>query len=171
MLQLSNTFIERPVLSLRTGGTAATAVAPIINPDNLKIEGFYCNDRLSKNKLILLTQDIRDFIPQGIVINDHDVLSEPDDLVRLERVLQINFELIGKPVETVSKKKIGKVADFAVEVSSMYIQKLYVAQSVLKSLSNGSLSVDRNQINEITDKRIIINDLEAKVPAHAGAMA
>jgi sporulation protein YlmC with PRC-barrel domain len=171
MLQLSDTLLNRPVMSLRTGSMAAFVLAPIINPDNLKIEGFYCDDRLGKGRLILLSQDIRDIIPQGFVINDHDVLSEPGELVRLKHVLELNFTLIGKPVETVSKKKIGKVADFATEVSSMYIQKLYVSQSVFKSLANGSLSVDRTQINEITDKRIIINDLDAKVPAHAGAMA
>lgn len=171
MLQLSNVFQNRPILSLRTGTTIATATAPIINPNNLKIEGFYCIDRFDKKQLILLGQDIRDVITQGIVVNDHDVLTEPEELVRLKKILELNFALIGKPVETVSKHKIGKVGDYAVEVSSMYIQKLYVSQSVLKSLTAGSLSVDRTQINEITNRRIIINDLEGKVPAHAPAAA
>lgn len=171
MLQLSNTLLNRPVLSLRTGTAVATAVEPIINPNNLKIEGFYCNDRYEKGQLILLSQDIRDIIPQGIVINDHDVLSEPAELVRLKDVLTLNFTLIGKPVETISKHKVGKVSDYATDSSSMYIQKIYVSQSVFKSLANGSLSIDRTQINEITNRRIIVNDLEAKIPAHAGAMA
>lgn len=171
MLQLSSAFLNRPVLSLRTGTPIAMAVAPIINPNNLKIEGFYCDDRLEKRQLILLSQDVRDVIPQGIVVNDYDVLSEPEELVRLKQVLNLNFTLIGKQVETVNKRKVGKVADFATEMSSMYIQKLYVSQSVFKNLASGSLSIDRTQINEITNRRIIINDLEAKVPAHAGAMA
>jgi sporulation protein YlmC with PRC-barrel domain len=171
MLQLSNVLQNRPVLSLRTGTAIATATAPIINPNNLKIEGFYCDDRFEKKPLILLAQDIRDVIPQGIVVNDHDALTDSEELVRLKDILELNFVLLGKPVETVSKHKIGKVADYATEISSMYIQKLYVSQSVFKSLTNGSLSVDRTQISEITNRRIIINDLEAKVPAHAGAVA
>lgn len=171
MLQLSNVLQNRPVLSLRTGTAIATAITPILNPNNLKVEGFYCNDRFDKKQLILLAQDIRDVIAQGIVVNDHDVLSEPEELVRLKKVLELNFTLLGKPVETVSKHKVGKVGDYAVEISSMYIQKLYVSQSVLKSLTAGSLSVDRTQINEITNRRIIINDLDAKVPAHAAAAA
>lgn len=171
MLQLSNALLNQAVLSLRTGAAVATATAPIINPNNLKIEGFYCDDRFGKRPLILLAQDIRDIMPQGFVINDHDVLSAPDELVRLKAILAINFALIGKPVETTSKQKIGKVADYAVEVSSMYIQKLYVSQSMFKSLTNGSLSIDRSQINEITQRRIVINDLEQKVPAHASAVA
>lgn len=171
MLQLSNALVNRPVLSLRTGTTIATAVAPIINPNNLKIEGFYCDDRFHKQHLVLLYQDIRDLIAQGFVVNDHDVLSEPGELVRLKDIFKLNFELIGKPVETVNKQKVGKVTDYATEVTTMYIQKLYVSQPIFKSLAGGSLSVDRTQINEITNRRIIINDLPGKVPAHASALA
>lgn len=162
-------MLNRPVMSLRTGTQVATATEPIINPNNLKIEGFYCTDRFDNKKLILLCQDIRDTIPQGFVIDDHDVLAEPEELVRLEKVLKLEFELLGKPIQTVSKQKVGKVGDYAVETSSMYIQKIYATQSLLKSLTGGSLSIDRSQINEITDKRIIINDLLKGTPAPAAA--
>ena len=169
MLQLSASILNRPVMSLRTGTQIATAVQPIINPDNLKIEGFYCVDRFDNSQLIMLQQDIRDIIPQGFVVNDHDVLSEPEELVRLKAVLELQFELIGKQVETVSKQKVGKVSDYAVEMSSMMIQKLYVSQSILKSLTGGSLSVDRSQVTEITNKRVIINDLLKTSPATMAA--
>lgn len=171
MLQLSAAIINRPVMSLRTGGQIATAVAPIINPDNLKIEGFYCSDRFENKELILLYQDIRDIIPQGIVVDDHEVLTDAEELVRLKKVLELEFELIGKPVETVSKDKVGKISDFAVETTTMTIQKLYASQSILKSLTGGSLSIDRSQIVEITQKRVIINDLLKTAPAPAATIA
>lgn len=161
----------RPVLSLRTGGMVATAVAPIINPNNLKIEGFYCQDSKDHQQLILVEQDIRDVIPQGIVVNDHDVLVEPDELVRLKKVIDLNFELLGKQVVTVNKEKIGKVSDYATDISSMFIQKLYVSQSLLKSFSGGNLGIDRTQIVEITSRKVVINDLHGRVPARANAMA
>lgn len=86
MLQLSQTLIGRPVMSLRTGTAVATTISAIFNPNNLKIEGFYVQDSFdSKKKLILLCQDIREIIPQGIVINDHEVLGESDELVRLKK--------------------------------------------------------------------------------------
>lgn len=158
MLQLSNTFINRPILSLRTGGQIATSLAPIINPNNLKIEGFYCQDRFDKKQYILLTQDIRDILPQGIVVDDHDVLAEESELIRLKEIMEIKFDLLGKPVYTVSKSKLGKVNDFAADKETLYVQKLYVGQPLLKSLSGGQLSVDRNQIVEITSRKIVIND-------------
>src|SRR5262249_12539712 len=69
MLQLSGMLLKQPILSLRTSAEVAVVQSPIINPNNLKIEGFYCvtSDR---NLRVLLEQDIRDALPQGIVIND-----------------------------------------------------------------------------------------------------
>lgn len=137
----------------------ATVSRPIINPNNLKIEGFYCEDRFEKRPLILLTQDIRDTLPQGYVVNDYEVLAEPAELVRLQDIMQLDFQLIGKQVVTTSKQKIGKVSDFAAETTTFYIQKLYITQSILKSLGGGQLSVDRSQITEITNKKIIIQEI------------
>jgi sporulation protein YlmC with PRC-barrel domain len=171
MLQLSASLLNKSVMSLRTGSPIATITGPIINPDNLKIEGFYCQDRFNKSQLILLYQDIRDILPQGFVVNDHDVLVEAEDLVRLKDVLALNFELIGKQVVTVSKKRVGKVSDYATETETMFIQKIYVAQSVLKSFTGGSLSVDRTQVQEITPRKVIINDLLETAPAQAPATA
>jgi uncharacterized protein YrrD len=171
MLQLSASLLNQPVMSLRTGGEIAKIESVIINPNNFKIEGFYCADHFSHQKLVLLSQDIRDNIKQGIIVNDHDVLSEPDELIRLKSVLELNFELLGKPVETVSKNKIGKVNDFAVDSQSMYVQKIYVGPSLIKSLTTGQLSVDRNQIVEVTNRRIIIKDIEGSIKGGAPATA
>lgn len=169
MLQLSEDLLNRSVMSLRTGTAIATVTGAIFNPNNLKIEGFYVEDRFDKKPYILLYQDIREVIPQGYVVNDHDVLTEEEELVRLKDVLKLRFELVGKQVETTNKEKVGKVSDYATETETMYVQKIYVSQNILKSFTGGSLSVDRTQINEITPRRIIINDLMDKgtVPAPA----
>jgi sporulation protein YlmC with PRC-barrel domain len=172
MLQLSASLLDKSILSLRTGTPIATVTAAIFNPNNLKIEGFYCTDRFDKSELILLYQDIRDVLKQGYVVNDHDVLVDPSELVRLKDVIELNYELIGKQIETIDKKKVGKVSDYAVETETMFVQKIYASQSILKSFTGGSLSIDRNQINEITPKRIIINELTkgSRVPAPAAAV-
>ncbi|MEO7364623.1 MAG: hypothetical protein ABIV43_03940 [Candidatus Saccharimonadales bacterium] len=171
MLQLSASLLGKSVLSLRTGTPIATVTAAIFNPNNLKIEGFYCIDSIDKSELILLCQDIRDILKQGYVVNDHEVLVEPDELVRLQDVIALNYELIGKHIETISKQKVGKVSDYAVETETMFVQKIYASQSLLRSFTGGTLSIDRTQINEITPKRIIINELAkpARVTAPATA--
>ncbi len=159
MFHLSQTFLNQPVMSLRAGNQVGQTLEAIINPNNLKVEGFFCQDSFNrKQKLILLSQDIRDILPQGIAVNDHEVLSQPDELVRLKDIIKLNFSLIGKPVVTVSKKRLGKVSDYAVEVETMYIGKIYIAQSLVKSFSGGGLAIDRDQITEITNKKIVVQD-------------
>ncbi len=171
MLQLSASILNKNILSLRSGTTIATITGPIINPNNLKIEGFYCEDRYSRKELVLLYQDIRDNLPQGYVVNDHEVLVEPDELVRLKDIIDLNYDPIGKQVVTVSKNKVGKISDYATEVETMFIQKLYASQSIFKSLSGGSLSIDRSQVQEITPTQVIISDLMQGAPAAAAAPA
>lgn len=159
MLQLSTPLLNKAVFSLRTNAPIANIASVIVNPNNLKIEGFYCVDRYSHNQLVLLTQDIRDMTPGSYIVNDHDVLVEANELVRLKTILALNFNIIGKQVVTLSKEKVGKVNDYAVDVSSMYIQKIYVSQSLIKSFTGGNLSIDRSQIIEITPNSIVISEL------------
>lgn len=159
MLVLTKLILSKPVMSLRTGRPVATAVEPIINPNNLKIEGFWCLDNREKNKQLVLVQpDIRDILPAGIVIDDYDKLADPEDLVRLQKVMNYRFGLLGMHVVTEHKKRIGKISDYATDPDTMYIQKLYVVQSIFQSFAGGSLSVDRSQIIEITPKKIVIKD-------------
>ncbi len=173
MLLLSQTIINKPVLSLRTSTQIAYINGFIVNPNNFKIEGFYCNDIGSKKSLILLYQDVRNIIGQGVIVNDHDVLSAPDILVRLKDILKINYMLIGKPVITISKQRVGKVKDFAIDNETFFVQKLYVGRSLIKSLNSGQLSIDRTQIIEVTDNNIIIQDLldpaKVSVPVATGS--
>lgn len=159
MLLLTKSILNQPVMSLRTGGQVALSEKAIIDPNTLKIEGFYCADSIEKKKkLILVYRDIRDVLPAGLVIDDHSVLTEPGELIRMKDILQLDFELIGKTVVTTNKKKIGKVNDYAVEPKSMMIKKIYVGQSFIKNFTGGSLSVDRNQIVEINNRNIIIKE-------------
>lgn len=165
MLQLSKNITNKDVMSLRTGGKIATALTPIINPHNLKVEGWFCEDHFNKKTLVLLAQDVRDFVPQGLAVNDHEALTDPDELIRLQDILKLGFKLIGKQVVTNNKRRIGKVADYALETTTMVVQKLYVTRPVYRSLTEGQLSIDHNQIIEINDKNIIVREADIKVEA------
>jgi len=168
MLRLSLTFSELPILSLRTGTEVALIKYPIINPDNLKIEGFYVEDLFDKKlNLILLTQDIREILINGFAINDHEVLTHPSELHRLKKVLDHNIDPISKPVITESRKRLGKLSEYAVDDQSFFIQKIYVSQSILKNITGASLILDRNQIVDVNSSNIVVKDNHALVSAGA----
>lgn len=167
MLKLHETLVNVAVLSLRTGGRIGNATKIIINPNNLKIVGWRVNDRFSSNDLILLADDVRDISGKGVIVNDHEVLSAPEELIRLKEILEIDYDLIGKKVVSESGKKYGKVTDYSVETGGLIIKKIYASQSILKDFSGGNLSIDRNQIVEITKSKVIINDPAEKSVATA----
>lgn len=171
MLRLSQSISNLPVMSLRTLGGVAMAEEPIINPNNLKIEGWHCKDHFSKRELILLSQDVRDIVPQGIAIDDYDRLSEPGELIRMQEILSFQFVLIGKQVVTDSGRKVGKVNDYAADSTSFLVQKLYISLPVYKNIKGGQISIDRQQIVEITDKNIVVRDVEEKVDSRSPAFA
>jgi len=157
MLTLGQPLLGKNILSLRIGGPIGIATEALINPNNLKIEGWYATDS-KKAASILLSQDIRDILPQGFVVDDHEALTHPDELIRLKETIGHQFSLIGKPVYTTGKKRLGKVNDYAFEKNAFFVQKLYVSQSILKSFNGGTLTIDRTQIVEITHQRITVKE-------------
>lgn len=159
-------------MSLRTGRQVAVANEPIINPHNLKIVGWWCSPRSARSRLVLLSEDVRELMPQALAINDEDALSTPEELVRHREILDIKFQLTDKTVRT-KRQKLGKVSDFSYN-DGMFVQKLYVARPVTKIFSSqDTLLIDRSQILEITDSYILVRDgevsaaEEATVPAGA----
>jgi uncharacterized protein YrrD len=94
-----------------------------------------------------------------IFINDFEVLSEANELIRLKELIDLNFIIVGKMVVTKSKQKLGKVKEFSVENTSLFIQKLYIAQPIYKNIYGGQLIIDRNQIVEVTNTQIIVKDI------------
>lgn len=160
---MSGSLINRPVLSLRTGGQIAVALEPIINPHNLKILGWWCRSS-GNGPLVLLAENVREIGSEGLVVNDEEDLSVPADLVRHSEILDIRFQLFDKAVKT-KRQKIGKVTDFSYN-DGLFVQKLYVARSLIKVFTAEDTAViDRNQILEVTDRHILVRDSEVHATA------
>lgn len=160
---LSKSLVNQPVMSLRTGTEIAVATEPIINPHNLKILGWWCKSTDGQIR-VLIAEDVRDLMPNGMAVNDEQALTVPDDLVRHKEVLEINFQLMDKPVRT-KNQKLGKVNDYSYN-DGMYVQKLYVARPLRKVFtSEDTLIIDRTQIIEVTDHYILVRDTEVRATA------
>lgn len=163
MLFLSKYFMNRKILSLRIGGPIGKTTNLLINPNNLKIEGWHASSSDSSDSMILPAGEVREIISKGIVVDDHDSLTHPEDLIRLQKIIDADFNLSGKLVVSNGGRRIGKVQDFSVDNDSMYIKKLYTSQSLFKMAAGTQLTIDRNQIIEITDKKIVIKDPSEKI--------
>lgn len=161
MLYLSTKLSNIPLLSIRHAGRIGVVIEPIINPHNLHIDAFYCHSAHSSKRLILLDIFVRELTPRGLIINDHHDLSEANELVRLQPVIKLNFQLVNKPV-LCGNKRIGKVLEYAIEKDSLFIQKLYVQPPVWQSFSQDRLTIDRRSVTEITDAYVKVSGPEEK---------
>lgn len=163
MLQLSTVYYDRKILSLRTGGPIGHALSPVINPNNLRFEGWYATAIGERDPKILPVGEVRDIIQKGIVVDDHVSITDMDDLIRIKDIVDTGYEVIGKIVKTDSKRRLGKVQDYAVDDKTMYIKKLYISQNMIKNFSTQQLIIDRDQIVEINDKEIIVRETTSRV--------
>lgn len=152
------------VLSLQIGRPIGRLEKPIINPNNLRIVAFDCFVMKDRKELVLFIDDIRETNRDGVIVDSYESLMPTDDLVRLQELRKIGFELTGKKVITDKKRKVGRVVDFTVDDTNYFITKIYIRPTLSKSLLSGNLIVDRSQVVEVTDKVVVVKDtfLEAR---------
>ena len=159
MLLPRDRLLNLPLMSLQTGTRVGLATQHIIDPRRLDIIAFYCEGPLIDfSPAILHTADIREFSSIGLIIDGADNIMPPDDLVRLQEIIDYKFELIGKQVVEESGTKLGKVGDYTVDSDSFYIIKIHVKPTLWQSLGRAELLIDRTQIREINDKQIVVRN-------------
>lgn len=152
-LDLSNT----PVLSLQTGTELAQADKAIINPHDLSIIAFNLSGHtLDVHPSLLRIDDIRELSPIGMIVDSSDEFVQPEDIIKLNEIYELDFELIGKPVLDEKRSKLGKVIDYTIDSGSYIIQQIIAKRPLLKSFNDSELVIHRSQIIEITDEAIII---------------
>ncbi|MCU0667343.1 MAG: hypothetical protein MUF85_01875 [Patescibacteria group bacterium] len=161
MLLFGSSIVGSGLFSVRSSGRIGAVNSPLINPNNLHIDGFYCHTHNGQYSGIVIDQVIRAISYKGVIIDNHEDISEPNDLVRLKSVIDIKFQLIGKAVYS-GNSKIGKVINYVFDDKSLFIIKLHVQPSLLKSFGSSELIIDRQSIIEVSDSRITISDNTVK---------
>ena len=159
-----------PILSLHTSGAIARVEQAIIDPDSLKIIGFKVSGGAvnAETGNILGTKSIREVARMGLIIDSVDELYDLKDVARVQKIAELNFNLIGLKVETKKGRRLGKVRDFIVNTEDFMILQIVVERPLLKSLTESELLIGRSQIKEVSDSKIVVKDEEAKVQAESG---
>ena len=157
MLIIGTRLLNTPVMSLQTGGKLAHTQKPVIDPTNLKIVAFEVDGPLlSERPALLRVADIREIGRVGMIINSNDEIIGVHDVIKIERLYELGFPLIGMNVVDDLKHKLGKVEDYTVETDSFVIQQLTVKRGFFKGLTDTGLLISRTQIIEINDGEIIV---------------
>ena len=157
MLLAGSRLINAPVMGLQTGGELARTERAIINPHTLEIMAYELSGSLlDQHPSLLRVVDVREFSDIGLIVDSSDEFVLPGDIIKLDEIYKLHFDLIGKPVIDLKKHKLGKVEGYTIETGGFVIQQLSVKRPLFKSLSDTHLLIHRSQIKEISDSQIVV---------------
>jgi hypothetical protein len=158
MLIAGSRLIDAPVMGLQTGSERARTQRANIDPRTLELVAYeLTGPLLDTHPSVLRVADVREFSDIGLIVDSSDEFVSPSDIIKLNKIYELNFTLIGMSVIDEKKHKLGKVDGYTIETGGFLIQQLSVKRPLLKSLNDTELLIHRTQINEINDASIIVN--------------
>lgn len=156
-----------PVLSLHVGGAVANTKRAIIDPEDLKVIAYTLEGAIIKNDPevgdILDTKDVREVSESGLIVDSTDRFTTREDVVHLDEVMGLNFNLVGLKVVTTDGKKLGKISDYTLDSNTFMVYQLIVDRPFMSSLIDPELTINRSQIVEIDDYKVTIKHDKAQV--------
>lgn len=168
MLIIASKFIGTPILSMQASGRIGAITDFIIEPESLKAIAFFtAGPGINKESNILDAKSIREYSSYGCVVDSADELVAEGDVIRIDKVLDLRFNLIGIKVVTKKGTKLGRVEDFTMTEDNYTIQQLIVKRPSIKSFLDSELTIPRSEIVEITDDKIIVRDEEKTIKARS----
>lgn len=164
MLINAQNLVDFPVLSLHTGTPIAKVSQVIIDPDQLKIIAFYIEPLVNLGDAgnILLIDSIREVSHLGLIVDSSDEFASDGEVVRVDNVTKLHFEIVGLNVVTKKKAKLGKVSGYVVESKAWQIQQLIVERPFFKAIFDPELVISRREIVEVYDDHIVVKEEKSK---------
>ncbi len=167
MLLVGSRMIGASVLSLHVGGSIAETRTDIVDPEDLRVIAYTLDGPVIKNDPevgnILLTEDVREISESGLIVDSADRFVTREDIIHLDEVMDLGFNLIGLKVVTQNGKKIGKISDYTIDSTTFSVYQLIVQRPFMSSLMDPELTINRSQIIEIDDFKVTIKHDKAQV--------
>ncbi len=170
MLLPKDKFINTPIMSLQTGGQLGIVSDLLVDPRNLSVIALIVSGQnLVDNPSYLMTIDIREMGPMGIIVDSSDVLFPAEDVIRIQEVVDFGFDINNIKVKDQKGTLIGKVIDYTLDSLDQKIQQLTVKSSLMRRLTIPEVLIHRSQILDITNEEIIIKSSTEKNPMRTQA--
>ena len=169
MLVYASKIIGTKVLSVQAGGPVGVIEGIVVDPNTLKIVAFKVGGGVvaRSENFILDVNSIREYSTYGFVIDHIEELVAPGDVIKIAKVLELNFDLAGLKVETRKKSKLGRIQDYTITSEDFTVQQIVVKRPVVKSFLDPELIISRKEIVEINDYKVIVKDEEKTLKERA----
>jgi uncharacterized protein YrrD len=164
MILIGSALENAPVMGLQTGAELARTKRPIIDPANLAVIAYELEGPLlDETPSLLRIADVRELSDLGLIVDSSDEFIQPNDVIKIQEIYALNFNLVGMSVTDEKNTKLGKIIDYTLDTGGFIVQQLTVRRPLIRSLSDTELVIHRSQIIEINDNAIVVHS-QAKVP-------
>jgi len=159
MLKLASTIIGLPIKNIRDGLNLGEVRDFVVDPVDGEILAISLKPHLFSSLKIISLIDIREINPEMVIVDSSDVLSEPEEVIRVKEVLGSGIKILKNKVVTESGQKLGEVYDFTFDLIEKELSRIYVKGNFIKELlSLSELIIPKEKIIKITPKAIYVED-------------
>ena len=156
MIILGSNLNRAPVVSLQTSTEIARTARAIIDPADLRVLAYVVTGSLlPADTQLLRIADVRELSSLGFIVDSIDEFVAPSDVINLQKIYNLHFDLLGMRVVDERRQKLGKIIDFTIDTNDFLVQQLTVKRPLLHSLNDTELLIHRSQIIEINNDSIV----------------
>ncbi|NOS67353.1 MAG: hypothetical protein HOO67_03230 [Candidatus Peribacteraceae bacterium] len=143
-----------PVLDEESGEVLGSVAGMLLNPDTGVVEGFFVRTEgfFSGQNLFLGSADILHW-GLRITVRDRDVLSSPEERVRLQPLLEGRRPVIGQKIITESGRTLGRCTDVQFNTESFRLEWLFP-----RRFFRWGIPISAKQIVEVKTEGVIVKD-------------
>lgn len=132
----------------------------VIDPENGNLVAFAVNSARTK---IIVPRDVEK-LGHYLLIRDRDDICASDEILRVKEVLNSNVRILKSRVFTARGEYLGRVYDYAVDITFGKLKKIFAAKSLFGVLRFFERIISAKYILEIKPGKIIVKDSLVKVP-------
>jgi uncharacterized protein YrrD len=160
---LFSNLIRLPVASLSQQKKLGSIFQVIVELKDMEVKGFLIRKNFFSPVQYLSYDEVVDIEREGLMIRGEEVLSSPQEIVRVADILRQKINLIGLPIRTKSGKYLGRIFDFVFDSITAKIQSFYTARLFDRRI------IARSKIIQ-ADRRVMIVEDDVKMVGAAEAM-
>lgn len=127
----------------------------VIDPKGGAFLGVTVSTSLLKPALFVSPKDIIAVDRAGLIIKSQESLVEIGEIVRAKEALREGIRVIGLPVITQSRKRVGRVSDLAIDLEGQRVAKYYIRSWFSERI------IPATAVVKITRKQVVIESDEA----------
>lgn len=155
MKKLFSEIQGKPVFSRDTQGAVARAYDLILDPANGTLVALSVHPSM---KQVVGMRDVISWYPE-IVIRDMDSIVDPEEVQRIQQVLEKNYgPFLDNTVVTESGKKLGRVYDYLFDLDAGILLKIMVAKTFLGLINLDDRVLSASDIVKVEPDRIVVKD-------------